>query len=34
MWDIGCVAISVLFFLIAIAYTSGCDRLGVKEGKA
>ena len=31
MWDLGCVAASVLFFLIAIGYTTGCERLGMKE---
>jgi hypothetical protein len=33
MWDLGCVVASMVFFLIAIAYTHGCDRLGTKEGK-
>ena len=33
MWDIGCIAASVAFFLVVIAYTSGCDRLGMKESK-
>jgi hypothetical protein len=33
MWDIGCILASVIFFLIAIAYTTGCDRLGTKESK-
>ncbi len=31
MWDMGCVGASVLFFLIAIGYTTGCERLGMKE---
>ncbi|MBB5327699.1 hypothetical protein HDF14_001304 [Edaphobacter lichenicola] len=31
MWDLGCIGASVLFFLIAISYTMGCDRLGIKE---
>jgi hypothetical protein len=31
MWDIGCIGASVLFFVIAIGYTVGCDRLGTKE---
>jgi hypothetical protein len=31
MWDVGCVIASVAFFLIAIAYTNGCDQLGTKE---
>jgi len=33
MWDIGCIVASVAFFLMAIAYTSGCERLGMKESK-
>jgi hypothetical protein len=33
MWDIGCIAASVAFFFLAIAYTAGCDRLGAKESK-
>lgn len=33
MWDIGCIAASTAFFLIAIAYTTGCERLGTKENK-
>ncbi len=33
MWDIGCIVASVVFFLIAIVYTTGCDRLGTKESK-
>jgi hypothetical protein len=33
MWDIGCIAASVAFFLIAISYTIGCARLGTKESK-
>ena len=28
MADIGCIIASVAFFLIAIAYTTGCARLG------
>ena len=31
MWDIGCVVASMLFFVIAIEYAMGCDRLGAKE---
>jgi hypothetical protein len=31
MWDLGCTVASVLFFLIAIAYAIGCERLGTKE---
>lgn len=34
MWDIGCIAASVVFFIIAIAYTNGCERLGTKEKKS
>ena len=30
MWDLGCVAASLAFFAIAIAYTSGCERLARK----
>jgi hypothetical protein len=33
MWDIGCIVASVAFFFIAIAYATGCDRLGTKESK-
>jgi hypothetical protein len=33
MWDIGCIVASVAFFLAAIAYTTGCERLGLKESK-
>jgi hypothetical protein len=33
MWDIGCIVASVAFFLIAIAYTTGCERLGMKGNK-
>ena len=33
MWDFGYVAVSVLFFAIAIAYVAGCERLGAKEGR-
>ncbi len=33
MWDIGCITASVAFFLVAIAYTTGCERLGIKESK-
>ncbi len=32
-WDIGCIVTSVAFFLVAIAYTIGCERLGMKESK-
>ncbi|NYF49648.1 hypothetical protein [Tunturiibacter gelidoferens] len=31
MWDLGCVGASVFFFVIAIGYTTGCERLGMKE---
>jgi hypothetical protein len=34
MWDVGCVAASVLFFLIAIGYAMGCERLGTKGKEA
>ena len=30
MGDLGCIAASIAFFLLAIAYTNGCDRLGSK----
>jgi len=33
MWDVGCVIAGVAFFLIAIAYTQGCERLATKAGK-
>jgi hypothetical protein len=33
MWDIGCVAASLAFFIIAIAYTSACDLLSAKGAK-
>jgi len=32
MWDIGCVVGSALFFVLAIVYVSGCERLGAKAG--
>lgn len=31
MWDIGLIAAAIAFFVIAILYTAGCDRLGNKE---
>lgn len=31
MVDLGCIAASIIFFIIAIAYTEGCQRLGTKE---
>ncbi len=31
MWDLGCAVASAVFFLIAIAYTMGCEQLGTKE---
>jgi hypothetical protein len=31
MWDSGCIGASILFFVIAIGYVAGCDRLRVKE---
>ena len=33
MADIGCIVASVAFFMIAIAYTTGCERLGTKESQ-
>jgi len=33
MWDMGCIAAGILFFVIAITYTHGCDRLGSKESR-
>jgi hypothetical protein len=33
MWDLGCILASLAFFAIAIAYTVGCERLGLKAGK-
>ncbi len=33
MWDMGCIAASVAFFVIAIGYTIGCGRLGTKGGE-
>jgi hypothetical protein len=30
MWDIGCIIATTLFFSAAVAYTTGCDRLGTK----
>ena len=33
MWDLGCIAASILFFSLAIAYTAGCNRLGQKESQ-
>jgi hypothetical protein len=33
MWDILMVASSIAFFVAAIAYTAGCDRLGTKESR-
>ena len=32
MWDLGCVLASIAFFIVAAAYTIGCERLGVKAG--
>lgn len=31
MWDVGCLAATVVFFAIAIGYTMACERLGTKE---
>lgn len=33
MADLLCIAATVAFFLLAIAYTHGCESLGVKETK-
>ena len=33
MWDALMIAASTLFFLLAIAYIAGCDRLRTGEGK-
>ncbi len=33
MWDLGCFAAPIAFFLIAIAYAMGCERLGKKAGE-
>ena len=33
MWDLGCIAASVLFFNLAIAYAAGCNRLSQKESQ-
>ena len=32
MWDVLCITAGVGFFLIAIAYTYGCERLGTRPG--
>jgi len=32
MWDVACVAATAAFFVIAIAYTEGCERLGTRAG--
>ncbi len=32
MWDVLCITAGVGFFLIAIAYTYGCERLGIRPG--
>ena len=31
MWDIGCIAASIAFFAIAVAYVAACERLGTEE---
>ena len=31
MWDIGCIAASIGFFAIAVAYVTACERLGSEE---
>ena len=33
MPDIGCLAATFAFFIVAIAYTTGCERLAVKKAK-
>ena len=33
MWDVLILASSIAFFIAAIAYTSGCERLGTKESR-
>jgi hypothetical protein len=33
MWDILMLISSIAFFIIAITYTAGCDRLGTKGSK-
>jgi hypothetical protein len=33
MWDTGCIVATIVFFIVAVAYTAGCDRLNAKEGK-
>lgn len=32
MWDVGCVIGTTVFFLLSIAYVSGCARLNDKAG--
>jgi hypothetical protein len=34
MWDIGCIAAGVAFFIIAIAYVTGCERLCKRENRS
>ena len=34
MWDVGCVVAIVAFFMIAVAYTKGCERLVTKAAKS
>lgn len=31
MWDLGCIAAVIAFFLISIAYTAGCEQLASQE---
>jgi hypothetical protein len=31
MADIACIVAIIAFFVLAIAYTAGCERLGVKR---
>ena len=33
MWDLGCIVASIVFFVIAELYVSGCERLAMKVGK-
>lgn len=33
MWDTGIVVATIAFFIVAWAYTSGCDRLSGQEDK-
>ena len=33
MWDLGCIVATLTFFLIAISYITGCERLAGKEAR-